>query len=372
VRVLPVQINHAQRIDSLPATQVTYTPAQLATAYNFPNLNNAFHGTTTYDGKGGTIAIATAYAYTASDLDYFLQFFNVTRTGSVTIIPINGGSTTPNYETTLDIENAAAEATGANFLVYEASDSSFSTFVLMHNQMASDNLAQVVSTSWGACEVNVGSYVKTEDAIFKQMAAEGMAMFAASGDNGAYACSSTSKTLAVDFPSSDPYFTAVGGTNLYVNTNGTYSSEIAWTSSGGGISSSFGKPAWQKGPGVPTNTRRDLADVSFDASAKTGISTYYQGVWYDGWGTSYGAPNWAALWVLAIQARSGKRTGNADPTVYKIGASATNYKLNFFDVTSGNNGNGNGPGYNAKKNWDYPTGWGSPNGTNLVNYVKGH
>jgi kumamolisin len=368
----------AQRIDSLLTSQLTYTPAQLATAYNFPNLNNAFHGITTYDGTGATIAIATAYAYTASDLDYFLQYFKINRTGSIGIISINGGSTTPNYETTLDIENAAAEATGADIFVYETPDSSFANFVLMYNQMASDNLAQVVSTSWVVCEANGGSFVKTADAIFKQESAQGMALFVGSGDEGAYAetisptCSTASSSPAVDFPSSDPYFTAVGGTNLYLNTNGTYSSETAWTSSGGGISRFFAKPAWQKGPGVPTNTKRDLADVSFDASNNTGIYTYYQGVWYNGYGTSYGGPNWAALWALAIQARSGKRTGNADPTVYRIGANTANYKLDFFDVTTGNNGNGNGPGYNAKKNWDYPTGWGSPNGTNLVDYVKAH
>jgi kumamolisin len=364
--------SHAERADSLSASVPIYTPAQLATAYNFPNLNNASHGTTTYDGTGVTIAIATAYAYTASDLNYFLQDLKITRTGSITIVPVNGGSTTPNYEPTLDIQNVAAEATGANILVYEIPDSSFADFVLMDNQIASDNLAQVVSTSWGACEASTGSYIKTFDAIYKQQAAEGMAMFSASGDYGAYDCSPTSKTLAVDFPTSDPYFAAVGGTNLYLNTNGAYSSETAWTSSGGGISSSFAKPVWQKGPGVPTNKKRDLADVSFDASPNTGIYTYYQGVWYDGWGTSYGAPNWAALWALAIQARSGKRTGNADPTIYKIGANAANYKLDFFDVTSGNNGNGNGPGYRAKKDWDYPTGWGSPNGANLVEYVKAH
>jgi kumamolisin len=364
--------SHAQRVDSLSSTQISYAPAQLATAYNFPNLNNASHGATTYDGTGATIAIATAYAYTASDLDYFLQYYEITRTGAITIVPVNGGSTTPNYESTLDIQNAAAEATGANILVYEAPNSSFANFELMHNQIASANLAQVLSTSWVACEASTGSSLTTENAIFKQMSAEGMTMFVGSGDNGAYACSPTSKALAVDFPSSDPYFTAVGGTNLYLNTNGTYSSETAWSSSGGGISSSFAKPAWQKGPGVPTNKKRDLADVSFDASNNTAIYTYYQGGWYYGWGTSYGGPNWAALWALAIQARSGKRTENADPTIYKIGANAANYKLDFFDVTSGNNGNGNGPAYTARKNWDYPTGWGSPNGANLVEYVKAH
>jgi pseudomonalisin len=38
----------------------------------------------------------------------------------------------------------------------------------------------------------------------------------------------------------------------------------------------------------------------------------------------------------------------------------------FLDITTGNNGNGVGPGYNATTGWDYTTGWGTPNGAQLV------
>jgi kumamolisin len=361
--------SHGQPAAIRSASDLYYSPFQLASAYELPNLNNAYHGTTTYDGTGVTIAIATSYAYTQSDPDFFWSYYAITRTGSLTVVPVNGGSTTPNYETTLDVENVGAQATGANIHVYEIPNSSWANTVLNHNQIASDDSSQVVSTSWIGCESEAGSYVKTLDGVFKQESAEGMTMFVASGDNGAYACSPTSKTLAVDFPSSDPNFTSVGGTNLYLTSKNKYSSETTWISSGGGISSQFTKPTWQKGPGVPTNKKRDVTDVSFDASEATGINTYYQGNWYTGYGTSYGAPNWAALWALAVEAKSGARTGNANPTLYTIGAS-TSYHQKFHDVTTGNNGNGYGPGYNAGPNWDYPTGWGSPNGTNIVNYVK--
>jgi len=362
--------SHARPGTERQSSGVIYTPSQLATAYNFPNSNNTSHGTA-YDGTGVTIAVATAFAYTQSDLNFFWSYYGISRTGSLTVVPVNGGSTTPNLEPTVDVENVGAQATGANLLVYETPDSSFASFNLMYGQIASDNLAQVLSVSWVACESSIGASLQTMEAIFKRMSAQGMTMFVGSGDNGAYACSATSPTLAVDFPSSSPYFTAVGGTNLYLQSNGQYSSETAWTGSGGGISSKFAKPSWQVGPGVPTNKRRDVADVSFDASSHTAIYTYYQGVLEGAYGTSFGGPNWAALWALAIQSKSGVRTGNANPTVYKIGASAS-YHQNFHDVTTGNNGNGIGPGYNAKKNWDFPTGWGSPNGTNLVNYVKTH
>ena len=91
--------------------------------------------------------------------------------------------------------------------------------------------------------------------------------------------------------------------------------------------------------------------------------------WYIGYGTSYGGPNWAALWALATQALNGKRTGQAAPLLYNLGAS-TVYRTNLHDVVTGNNGAGHGPGYKAMKNWDYPTGWGTPNGTPLVDWLK--
>jgi kumamolisin len=245
----------------------------------------------------------------------------------------------------------------------------------MYSQMASDNSAQVVSISWGSCESNTGtSVMKTEDASFAQMAAEGITIFAGSGDYGAYGylpdggCGGTQK-LQIGFPPSDPNLTAVGGTTLNATAQFKYKSESAWTDSGGGKSSYFAKPSWQVGPGVPANKKRDIPDIAFDADGNTGQDTYYEGEWYTGYGTSYGGPNMAGYWALVLEALKGKSTGNAAPLFYKLGASSS-YASDMHDVTTGNNGAGIGPGYNATRDWDYTTGWGSVNGTKALAYFE--
>lgn len=370
-------MHHASNFEPVPASEVTYTPLQIASIYNFPSRLNTFHGKTIYDGTGETIAIATAYTYLTSDVDYFWTYFSaISRTGTLTNICVNGCTSTLDYEPTLDVEYAGAQAPGANLIVYEIPSNADSDFEMMYSQMASDNLAQIVSISWGNCESNTPtSYMKAVDASFAQMAAEGMTIFAGSGDYGAYGylpggCGGKTK-LQIGFPPSDPNVTAVGGTTLNATAQYKYKSESAWTDSGGGVSSYFAKPSWQVGPGVPKNTKRNIPDIAFDADGNTGQYTYYEGVWYSGYGTSYGGPNMAGYWALVLEALKGKRTGNVAPLFYKLGASSS-YSTDMHDVTTGNNGAGVGPGYNATKNWDYTTGWGSLNGTSALAYFEAH
>ena len=370
-------MHHGSNFEPVPASEVTYTPLQIASIYNFPSRLNTFHGKTIYDGTGETIAIATAYTYLTSDVDYFWTYFSaISRTGTLTNICVNGCTSTLDYEPTLDVEYAGAQAPGANLIVYEIPSNADSDFEMMYSQMASDNLAQIVSISWGNCESNTPtSYMKAVDASFAQMAAEGMTIFAGSGDYGAYGylpggCGGKTK-LQIGFPPSDPNVTAVGGTTLNATAQYKYKSESAWTDSGGGVSSYFAKPSWQVGPGVPKNTKRNIPDIAFDADGNTGQYTYYEGVWYSGYGTSYGGPNMAGYWALVLEALKGKRTGNVAPLFYKLGASSS-YSTDMHDVTTGNNGAGVGPGYNATKNWDYTTGWGSINGTSALAYFEAH
>ncbi len=368
-------MHHASNFEPSPAATVSYTPLEIASIYNFPSRLNTFHGKTIYDGAGITIAIAIFDTYLASDVDYFwTYYYQINRTGTLTNICVNGCTSTLNYEPTLDVEWSGAQAPGANLLVYETPSSSFSNFELLFSQIASDNSAQIVSISQGACESNFGTTImKTVDASFAQMASEGVTIFAGSGDYGAYGylpsgpCDGTK--LQIGFPPSDPNVTAVGGTTLNATSLFKYKSESAWTDSGGGVSSYFAKPSWQVGPGVPSNKKRDIPDIAFDADENTGLDTYYQGNWYTGYGTSYGGPNMAGYWALVLEALKGVRTGNVAPLFYKLGASSS-YKTDMHDVTTGNNGAGIGPGYKAKVNWDYTTGWGSINGTSALAYFE--
>ena len=365
----------AGKINTTSVAPKGYGPYQLATAYNYPNINNLNAGKI-YSGRGVTVAIATAQSYNCSDVTGYWNHYGIIRTGSITNVAIGGISHTANPETTLDIEQIGSDAPGANIIVYEARNPGSLDFALMFNRIVTDNKAQVISTSWGDAEnFTDPSQIATENEIFEEAAVQGQAVFAASGDSGAYDESDPGfplSILSVDFPACSPYVVAVGATKLVLN-NVTYlrQDETAWSGSGGGVSDIFSRPVWQVGPGVPDNEHRDSTDVSMDGDPNTGMPILYKNKWIEAGGTSFAAPNWAAGWSLAVEAVH-HRIGMPDLYLYKIGASK-DYSRIFYDVTQGNNGDyGVGPGYNSGVGYDHPTGWGTPNMSKLIRWLVEH
>jgi kumamolisin len=352
-----------------------HTPQDIATAYNFPNSNNQNAPAKVFSGKGVKVAVATAYGYDPKDIEAYWKRHGIVRGGQLIDKPINGLSGKFEEETTLDLELVSSQVPDADVLMYIAVNPSFLNFALTFNQVAIDNEASVMTVSWGLCERNTGwLMMKTENMVFKQLAAQGIALFVSSGDDGAYDCKVQSKgkevpKWAVDYPSSNPRFTAVGGTSLSQQ-NGVRTAEPAWSGSGGGVSDNWSRPSWQVGSGLPAGDKRASADVAMNADPYTGYSFYFQGDWSRIGGTSASAPTFAALWVLTVEA-AGKRVGSANPYVYRLGNSA-DYGKHFYDVTKGNNGAGHGagfPGYQAGPKWDHPTGWGVPDGAALIDWV---
>lgn len=392
----PLQQPPAQPAPVNPGTPRGNSPGDIATVYQFPNgLNTNVKGDK-LTGKGMTLAITTAEVYDLKDVQAFWKEFGIVRTGTLTDVYINGQSTVVNDETTLDLESASAQIPGADIIMYMSKTPSFSNFTLMFNRVVTDNKADVMSLSWGLCEEDTGKrHMKSEHNIFKQGAAQGIAMFVASGDDGAYDCkvpepdedeadgsvhkhddppANTTKApakkqppkLSVDYPSADPYFVAVGGTTL-LDRNGKRLAEWAWHGSGGGVSSYWPRPSWQTGPGVPTGDKRATADVSMNADPSTGYSIFFKGKWESWGGTSISAPEWAALWILIDEA-AGKRIGSPNEIFYRVGDSP-DYSKVFYDITSGDNGDFQGPGYKSGANWDHPTGWGVPQGEALKDWI---
>lgn len=349
---------------------VTYTPADIATYYDLPNANNRQGQPPFYDGQGVNVAIGTFFNYQQTDLDTYWQFFHIVRTGSVEYLPVNGTSSEISRETTADIEQVGANAPGANLLVYAAQELRPTNFSLMLNRIVDENRADIATVSWGYCEgVLPPATMQADHAILRQADVQGISLFISPGDSGAYGCYPLSTQPAVWYPAGDPNVTAVGGTTLRFNADGTRN-ETAWDFSPGADSSIFPRPDWQQGPGVPASGMRSVSDVSFDADFDTGYWMYWNGGWYhQQGGTSLATPNWAALWALAVQAQNGARTGNAAPWIYAIGNSQT-YQSVFHDITIGSNGAGIGPGFSAGPGWDYPTGWGTPDGTQLVQTMQ--
>lgn len=320
-----------------PSKPVGFTPQQIASAYDFTGAYSAG-----YTGAGQTLAIATAYGFSSSDISSFFSQFKVT-VPKYSVVAVDGTTRSTNVETTLDLQRSGSMAYGASIIVYEGVNANFGTFEDVYNAIVSNANVSVVTTSWGICEAQMpSSNLNADHAIFVSAAAEGQAWFAASGDSGAKDCGTSA--LAVDYPSSDPNVAATGGTSLKLNTSGTISSETTWSGAGGGVSTVFAKPSYQNALG---GSFRQTSDVALDADPNTGYPVLYGGRWTEYGGTSFAAPQWAALFAIAQQARG--KIGAANPAVYGLNG------LGFHDITSGSNG-----GYSAGTGWDNPTGWGTP------------
>jgi hypothetical protein len=209
-----------------------------------------------------------------------------------------------------------------------------------------------------------------------QFAAQGQTFFNATGDRDAFVGPITQA------PCDDPYVTQVGGTALIMNGAGdAYLSESVWNrgngvGSSGGVSTSFVIPPWQSIVDMSSNqgsaSMRNVPDVAMVAE---GVHVRYgNGSSGAFGGTSCAAPLWAAFTALMNQqaTAAGKPgVGFLNPALYQIGTNAI-YHSCFHDVTNGDNTWSNSPTlFRAVPGYDLCTGWGSPNGSNLIDAVVG-
>jgi subtilase family serine protease len=432
---------HRLRSSSTIASQYTFTsgstqdhflaPGDFATIYDLNPLYNAG-----YTGSGETIVIVGQSAVTTSDITNFQSAAGLTQKApTITLVPDSGTSTLNDKngdedESDLDLEWSGAVAKGATInFVYVGNNSSFSAFDAI--QYAIDNdLAPIVSTSYGACEADFSSSdVTTLQSWFAQANAQGQTVVAAAGDNGATDCETTSNPdtivdgdeatlgLAVDIPAASPYVTGIGGTEFLADvsapgtywnsTNSTgdtsaieYIPEQVWNDTsttdgleagGGGKSVLFGKPSWQTGTGVPSDGARDVPDVALNASpnhdgylfcASGEDATACSNGFLDSkgdpdvaGGTSFGAPTFSGILAVLSQKLGSTGLGNVNPEIYSLAAS--DYSSAFHDVTAGNNDSPckigstdctTSPiGYSATTGYDLASGWGSIDAANFVN-----
>jgi kumamolisin len=346
------------------------TPSDIRTAYNLDSVSA--------NGSGQTLGLFELDGYHASDVAHYVNYYNLPSVPlqNVLVDGFSGRAGSGAAEVTLDIELQIALAPGASkIIVYEGPNSS--TGVLdTYNRIATDNLAKQISTSWGLSEGQSGStFIHSESAAFEQMAAQGQSIYAASGDSGAY---DNGSTLSVDDPSSQPYMVGVGGTQLFVQSDGSYDHETTWNvdgtvnggAGGGGVSSVWTIPGYQQGIASASSlSSRNVPDVSLNSDQYTGYSIYYKHNWNIFGGTSCAAPLWAAFTALVNQGRTnnGKQAlGFANPTIYQI-AQGTNYDKDFHDIADGSTNFF----YVAGTGYDNATGWGSFNGANLLAELTG-
>ncbi|MGA3080976.1 MAG: protease pro-enzyme activation domain-containing protein [Terracidiphilus sp.] len=377
---------------------------------------------------GSSIGIVTFADFADSDVQAFFTHYGLAYNYTVYVIDGEASVTSPpgiecqthitnscpvvapDDETTLDTEWSTASANSygspnltAQVFVYEAANSNYATISDLYNFMLSDNHAKVLTTSYVATDSEFGSpsEMTVLHGIFNSMVGQGWTLISAAGDSGA--TSGCTDATLVFWPAEDPDFVAAGGTELFLNSDGTFSSEVAWTGGtgstscssndgggGGGVSAVFPEPYWQNGRSyeewaggtqyvISSSSQRLLPDFSLNAAGTFQIY-YYNGAFSGVGGTSIVAPELAGFFaqenaylasigsICGSGASACEPIGNPNPVLYDIGnnpAGVTHYP--FYDITSGcdtNNITAANPGltyYCATTGYDLATGWGSAN-----------
>jgi len=344
------------------------------------DMRAAYYGGTALTGAGQNLGLFEYYGTDLSDLSAYFSSIGQTNNVPVTLLSVDGSSTSctmangscDDGEQNLDMTQAIGMAPGlASLVMYVGNtDTAIISAMTTHNP-----LPTTIGCSWGWTPADTS----TLDPYFKKMAAQGQNFFAASGDSSTWSSSNEA------WPADDDYVVSVGGTDLVTTgAGGAWKSETAWANSGDGISpDSIAIPAWQQLSGVITSsnkgstTLRNGPDVSANANYTfytcddQGSDSSYNGqecgANYYG-GTSFAAPMWAAYIALVNQqlVANGEPTiGFINPTIYAQNVTSA-YSTNFHDITSGKSGS-----YSATTGFDLVTGWGSPNGVNLINALAG-
>jgi pseudomonalisin len=395
-------------------------PDDFATIYNLKPLYSSG-----IDGSGQGIVVVGQTDLVMSDITTFRSLSGLpAKSPSVVLVP---GSADPGVvtddigEANLDVQWAGAVARNAGIIYVNSKNGAFDSMFYAISQ----NLAPVISISYGDCEQHFSaSDINSLKSVANQANAQGQTIVGPSGDSGAADCdfppnanttvTSATQGLAVDLPAALPTVTGAGGTTFSEGvgafwsptnnaSNGSalsYIPETSWNdtsfeiankgslaATGGGVSKLFAKPSWQVGAGVPNDGKRDVPDISFNASFDhDGYLVCSQGSCSNGFrnasgnlfvvgGTSAGAPVFAGI-VALINQQLGAAQGNVNPRLYALAGSSTDA---FHDITTGDNkvpctagstdcpSGGGSIGFSAGAGYDLVTGLGSVNAANLVN-----
>jgi pseudomonalisin len=257
---------------------------------------------------------------------------------------------------------------------YAATSMTDSDIALAIAKAVGQNKVKAFNMSFGECEFfpYIDGAMLVDDQVFAEAALQGTTPFASADDNGSACPAEATNGVPlsgppdVAYPASSPYVVAVGGTNMFTNTDFTYDFETGWEASGGGISLFETAPFWQSYTGggslpiVPSAEagQRGVPDVAMCAGG-TELSICAANIIVDGTatlvgGTSLSSPLAMGSWARIESAHKNK-LGFASPLIYQLATSGPPAASpDFNDVTIGGNGlYTNLPGY------DYVTGLGS-------------
>jgi subtilase family serine protease len=376
---------------SLPLDPCGYTPQQLQSAYG---LTSDFAKGVT--GKGETVAIVDAYASPTllADAQTYYHLNDPAQALASSqfreILPSSYNHQTACIpsgwygEQTLDVEAAHATAPGANLLYVGGQSCEDNALLSSIRTIVDGHLAQVITNSYGDDAGDVldsAASRAAEDAVLQMAAATGITVQFSSGDSGDEFAGTG--IVSPDYPASSPWSTAVGGTSLAVNANGSMAFQTGWSTSksifctanyaalggctkpeigtylppspggydygsGGGTSYNYAEPAYQKADvpagladrnsAITGEANRVVPDIAMEADPTTGMligetQVFPDGVYYAQYrigGTSLASPLFAGIVALADQA-AGTSLGFLNPVLYKADASGS--ATGFYDVT---------------------------------------
>jgi kumamolisin len=236
------------------------------------------------------------------------------------------------------------------------------------------------SIGWGCDKLHTAADLAPVRSALRTAQSHGTTAFNASGDLAGLECRGGQDwssppgpdDVGLDSVASLPEMTDVGGTTLSTDANGVWLAEQTWfdvplsQGTGGGVSSLFDRPEWQRRVAPDQDPGRRLTpDVAAVADPFTGVRIVLNQQEVVGGGTSQSAPIWAGMAAVMNQyliSNGGRELGDLNPTLYRIAAGAP--LPGFRDITLGGNAVADaGPGY------DMVTGLGTPDVDNLVRNV---
>jgi subtilase family serine protease len=360
----------------LPYAPCGYKPGQMRSAYGIAGAVDRG-----VSGRGQTVAIIDAFASPTLYSDaatyasrndsghplasaQFSEYVFPEDAANEDLCGASGWYT----EQSLDVEAVHAMAPGARILYVGASDCLDSSLVQALNYVVAGRLADVVSNSYGDLGEDgiPADEIQAYNQIAIQGALEGITINFSSGDSGDEVAN-VGRPEA-DFPASDPWVTAVGGTSLGIGKNGQTVVQTGWETtkstltngawgpatylygSGGGTSRLFAEPRYQRGV-VPdalarenqtgNNRGRVVPDISMDGDPNTGFlvgetQTFPDGVYYDQYrigGTSLSAPLFSGLMAVSNQLDHFDH-GFVNPVLYQF-TSRTGAITDVVHVTGG-------------------------------------
>jgi subtilase family serine protease len=385
-------------------------PDDVATIYD---INAAYSAG--YTGTGQSIAVVGQSEIELADIEHFQSALGWTtfKDPTTVLVPDSGSaavSSGDEAESDLDLEYSGGIAKGATiYLVYTGDGSNYNVWDSLQYAVDTD-IAPIISMSYGGCEPDLSSSdYSTLESIMQQGASQGQSIIVASGDMGSTACyadlttnstpTSEEEELAVNYPASSAYATALGGTEFpsadVSSSNTTYwesasgndvitsalsyipeqvwnddsatygeedGAEYALSAGGGGTSTLTARPSWQSGAiggvSISSGSYRMVPDISLDSSpnnagylycSSDSSATDITGSCSDGFrdssddyltvagGTSFAAPIFAGMLAIINQKENSTGQGLINSTLYALAANSTTYASAFHDITSGSN-----------------------------------